>query len=211
MIQIDVMHQQIVNFGFFDYIHFLGLTPNVLEINVVILSKYCQRIFTLVRTIECFENLVGINWGEKNDASKQRSWFLKTKKVSFRKPNRKFPKLKVRENKASKTLKSKFAKTRKWVPEDQFKIQAFFVYTSEWNIFDRNWPNVNFTNILREAFMCANPKSTKKYSQIVSLFVLLGSPHVKASRKMLMKNNDNNLLSYLLSTSKISRFKRTDW
>lgn len=96
MIQIDVMHQQIVNFGFFDYIHFLGLTPNVLEINVVILSKYCQRIFTLVRTIECFENLVVINLGEKNDASKQRSIFLKTKKVSFRKPNRKFPKLKVK-------------------------------------------------------------------------------------------------------------------
>jgi len=48
-------------------------------------------------------------------------------------------------------------------------------------------PGVNFINILQAPFMRANPKSTKKDSQIVSLFALLGSERVKALRKTLMK------------------------
>jgi len=43
-------------------------------------------------------------------------------------------------------------------------------------------PGVNFINILQAAFTCADPKSTKKYSQAISLFALLGS-----ARKMLVK------------------------
>jgi len=40
---------------------------------------------------------------------------------------------------------------------------------------------VNFTNILCAAFTLKDPQSAYKYIQTVSLFVLLGSAHVKAS------------------------------
>jgi len=44
---------------------------------------------------------------------------------------------------------------------------------------------VDFTNIVDAVFMQADPKSAIKYSQVLSLFALLGSVHVKAARKML--------------------------
>ena len=37
-------------------------------------------------------------------------------------------------------------------------------------------PEVNITNILQAAFMCADPKSAKKGSQLKQLFVLWGRP-----------------------------------
>jgi len=42
---------------------------------------------------------------------------------------------------------------------------------------------VNFTNILRVPFMCADPKSAKRYWQLDWIFTLLGSASVKASRE----------------------------
>jgi len=48
-------------------------------------------------------------------------------------------------------------------------------------------PRVNFTNILLEAFTCADPKTTKKNDSLTVFFVLLESAHVKASSKMLVK------------------------
>jgi len=48
-------------------------------------------------------------------------------------------------------------------------------------------PGVNFTNILRAAFKCKDPKSAKRQSHHQYLLALLGSTRVKASRKMLMK------------------------
>jgi len=44
-------------------------------------------------------------------------------------------------------------------------------------------PGVNFINVQRAAFMGVGPKSGKKYSQIVSLFMILGSACLKASSK----------------------------
>jgi len=42
---------------------------------------------------------------------------------------------------------------------------------------------VNFINVLCAAFACTEPKSIKKDSQVVSLFMLLGSAHTKAALK----------------------------
>ncbi len=46
---------------------------------------------------------------------------------------------------------------------------------------------VNFTNILCAAFTRADPKSAKRHSSHQYLFVLLGSWHVKAYHKTLVK------------------------
>jgi len=48
-------------------------------------------------------------------------------------------------------------------------------------------PGVDFTNVLQAAFVCADPKSTKRQSSCQSFFVLLGSAHAKAAHRMLMK------------------------
>jgi len=49
-------------------------------------------------------------------------------------------------------------------------------------------PGLNFINVLREAFTCADPKSIKKTVKL-SIFMLLGSTSVKAVHKTLMKLN----------------------
>ena len=46
---------------------------------------------------------------------------------------------------------------------------------------------VNFTNVLRGAFTCVDPKSAKKTVKLSSFFALLESVHVKAARRMLVK------------------------
>jgi len=48
-------------------------------------------------------------------------------------------------------------------------------------------PGVDLANISQTAFTCADPKSTKKQSSHQCLFALLGSAHVKAARKTLVK------------------------
>jgi hypothetical protein len=48
-------------------------------------------------------------------------------------------------------------------------------------------PGINFTYILRAAFTFEDPKFAKIQSSHQYLFALLGSPHVKAVCKMLMK------------------------
>jgi hypothetical protein len=50
-------------------------------------------------------------------------------------------------------------------------------------------PGVNFTNILRTAFSFVDPESVKNTVQLSHqyLFTLLGSAHVKAVHRMLMK------------------------
>jgi len=47
---------------------------------------------------------------------------------------------------------------------------------------------VNFTNILRTAFTNADPKSRKKTDGLTVFFALLGSAHIKAAHKMLVKS-----------------------
>jgi len=47
---------------------------------------------------------------------------------------------------------------------------------------------VNFTNILLEAFTRADPKSAKKTYDLTVFFVLLGSAHIKALCKMFGKS-----------------------
>jgi len=42
-------------------------------------------------------------------------------------------------------------------------------------------------NILCKASTCADPKSTKKTDNLTAFFELLGSVHIKALRKMLVK------------------------
>ena len=46
---------------------------------------------------------------------------------------------------------------------------------------------VNFTNILQAAFTCADPKSAIKLLNLTVFFALLGSAHVKAARRTLVK------------------------
>ncbi len=46
---------------------------------------------------------------------------------------------------------------------------------------------VDFTNILREAFKRADPKSTKKTDNLTVFLALMGSAHVKASNEVLVK------------------------
>ncbi len=48
-------------------------------------------------------------------------------------------------------------------------------------------PGVNFINILREAYVCADPKSAKRRDSLTVFFALLGSTRIKVERKMLMK------------------------
>jgi len=48
-------------------------------------------------------------------------------------------------------------------------------------------PGVNFINILRKALACKDPKSAKKTDGLTVFFALLGSAHIKAFCKMLMK------------------------
>jgi len=46
---------------------------------------------------------------------------------------------------------------------------------------------VNFVNILCAAFASLDPKSSKKIDNLTIFFPLLGSAHVKAAQKTLMK------------------------
>ena len=48
-------------------------------------------------------------------------------------------------------------------------------------------PGADFTNILRAAFTRADPKSVKKLLYLTVFLALLGSLHVKAAHKMLVK------------------------
>ena len=64
---------------------------------------------------------------------------------------------------------------------------------------------VNFTNVLWAAFALVDPKSAKKTVKLSSFFALLGSAHVKAARRMLVKltpginfTNQNVLLTFML-------------
>jgi len=65
-------------------------------------------------------------------------------------------------------------------------------------------PSVNVINVLRAAFMHADPKSIKRYLQLNLIFMLLGSARVKALRNMLMELTSGlnfiNILQQLLHT-----------
>jgi len=50
-----------------------------------------------------------------------------------------------------------------------------------------DWAELNFTNVLRAAFTLVDPKSIKKIDNLTVFFMLLGSAHVKAVRRTLMK------------------------
>jgi hypothetical protein len=49
-------------------------------------------------------------------------------------------------------------------------------------------PGINFINVLRTAFMHADPKSLKKKVKLSIFLVLLGSAHTKAGRRTLVKS-----------------------
>ncbi len=63
------------------------------------------------------------------------------------------------------------------------KTSIFFICFSE----DLKRPGINFIKILRAAFSLADLKSAKKTENLTVFFVILGSGHVKASRRTLMK------------------------
>ena len=48
---------------------------------------------------------------------------------------------------------------------------------------------VNFTNVLQAAFTLADPESAKKLLDLTVFLALMGSAHVKAARRTLMKLN----------------------
>jgi len=50
-------------------------------------------------------------------------------------------------------------------------------------------PGVNFINVLWAAFMPSDPESAKKTDNFTVFFALLGSAHVKAVCKLLVKSN----------------------
>jgi hypothetical protein len=52
---------------------------------------------------------------------------------------------------------------------------------------------VNFTNVLRKAFMHVDPKSIKKIDNLTVFFTLLGSSSEKAERRTLMKLSPGNV------------------
>ena len=57
---------------------------------------------------------------------------------------------------------------------------------------------VNFTNVLRAAFMPADTKSAKKAVKLSSFFALLGSAIVKAAHRTLVKLTPSLLRGVLL-------------
>ncbi len=65
---------------------------------------------------------------------------------------------------------------------ETFFSGQFHRHRKIWDIWSR--PGVNFINILRAAFACADPKSTKR---TYNLTVFLGSARVKAARIMFVK------------------------
>ena len=52
-----------------------------------------------------------------------------------------------------------------------------------------NRPGVDITNILRAAFMRADPKTAKKTVKLSGFIALLGSARVKDARRMLVKSS----------------------
>ena len=65
-------------------------------------------------------------------------------------------------------------------------------------------PGVNFTNnILRAVFTHADPKSAKKTVKLSRCFVLLGSSHVKAARRMLVKLTPHRILLHAAQKTQI--------
>jgi len=52
-------------------------------------------------------------------------------------------------------------------------------------------PSVNFINVLRAAFVQADPKSVKKTDNLTVFYTLLGSEHSKAAHRTLMKLTPN--------------------
>ncbi len=58
---------------------------------------------------------------------------------------------------------------------------------------------VNFINILRAAYMCADPESAKKTDNLTVFFALLGSVCIKAARKMLEKLTLNLLFGFCVT------------
>ncbi len=68
-------------------------------------------------------------------------------------------------------------------------IPSYFEYSKQTGEFLRKWtqPGVDFTNVLRKAFMSLDPKRANKTDSLTVFFALLESARVKASPKMLVK------------------------
>ena len=76
--------------------------------------------------------------------------------------------------------------------------------TENWSLINWNRSGVNFTNILRAAITRADPNSAKKTVKLSSFIALLGSSHVKAARKMLVKKTpDEASLEDLIRFSEV--------
>ena len=54
-------------------------------------------------------------------------------------------------------------------------------------LFEKLTPSGNFTNVLRAAFMCVDPKSELKLLNLTIFFAILGSARVKAARRTMVK------------------------
>jgi len=71
-------------------------------------------------------------------------------------------------------------------------------------------PWIDFIKVLRAAFMHTDPKSTKKTDGLTIFFALLGSAHIKAVHKMLVKLIPPSL-SLSLSLSLSSKSEKEDF
>jgi hypothetical protein len=63
---------------------------------------------------------------------------------------------------------------------------SYQIYQIRWKCTTRS-PVVDFASILQAAFTGADPKSTKKTDNLTEFLALLGSAHIKAANKTLIK------------------------
>jgi len=71
-------------------------------------------------------------------------------------------------------------------------------------------PGVNFINVLRAAFAHVDPKSVKRYWGFDWILTLLGSTHVKAVRRTLMKLSPGNISTFNAKFNADSFYKWTE-
>jgi len=67
---------------------------------------------------------------------------------------------------------------------------------------------VDFINILRAAFERADPKSAQKTDNLTVFFALLGSAHVKAARRTLMKLTPSHIDGKAVMEKTQTRFEK---
>ena len=78
------------------------------------------------------------------------------------------------------------------------RVNFHAITTYDWNlgVYSSKFPGVNFINVLHTAFTLVDPESVKKIDNLTVFFMLLGSPSIKAVRRMLMKSTPGSYNFY---------------